>query len=59
MDHKETTIISLIGIILVLLVLSLIFKGLGFVLKVITNPKVLLAALAVCVVVLFLSGALT
>ena len=51
----ESAIIGIIGIILVLLVLSLIFKGLGFVLKIVTNPKVLLIAFAVCVAVLLVS----
>ena len=47
----ESAIIGIIGIILVLLVLSLIFKGLGFALKIITNPKVLLIALVICIAV--------
>ena len=47
----ESSLVMAIGIIL-LLVLVAIFKGLGFVLKVITDPKVLLAALAVCVIAL-------
>ena len=51
----ESAIIGIIGIILVLLALTLIFKGLGFVLKILTNPKVLLIALVVCVAVLLVS----
>ena len=47
----ETTIIGIIGIILLLLILSLIFKGIGFVLRTITNPKVLLIALVICIAV--------
>ena len=47
----ESTIIAIIGIIVLLLVLSLIFKGLGFALKIITNPKVLLIALVICIAV--------
>lgn len=47
----ESTIIAVIGVIILLLVLSIIFKGLGFVLRIITNPKVLLIALVVCIAV--------
>ena len=48
----ETTILSIIGIIILLLIISLIFKGIGFVLRIITNPKVLLIALVICIAVL-------
>lgn len=44
----ESTIIAIIGIIALLLILSIVFKGIGFVLRIITNPKVLFAALVVC-----------
>ena len=47
----EATIITIIGVIVVLLILSLIFKGIGFVLKIITNPKVLLIALVICIAI--------
>ncbi|MBQ3429393.1 MAG: hypothetical protein IJH28_06425 [Mogibacterium sp.] len=45
----ESTLILIIGIIAALLVLVLVFKVLGFGLKIITNPKFLLAALLICV----------
>ena len=51
----ETTILIIIGIIVLLLVLTLVFKGIGFVLKIITNPKVLLAALVICIAVYFIT----
>ena len=51
----ETTILAIIGIIALLLILSIVFKGIGFVLRIITNPKVLLAALVICVVVYFIN----
>ena len=51
----ESTIIAIIGIIVLLLILSIVFKGIGFVLKIITNPKVLLAALVVCGVVFLIN----
>ena len=47
----ESTILIIIGIIVLLLILSIVFKGIGFVLKIITNPKVLLAALVICIAV--------
>lgn len=47
----ESTILAVIGVIFLLLILSIIFKGLGFVLKIITNPKVLMAALVICIIV--------
>lgn len=47
----ESTILGIIGIILLLLILSLIFKGIGFVLRTITNPKVLLIALVICIAI--------
>ena len=47
----ETTILAIISIIVLLLILSIVFKGIGFVLKIITNPKVLLAALVICIAV--------
>lgn len=47
----ESTILAIIGVIFLLLILSIIFKGLGFVLKIITNPKFLLAALVVCIII--------
>ena len=49
--NMESTILAVIGVILLLLILSIIFKGLGFVLKIITNPKVLMAALVICIIV--------
>jgi hypothetical protein len=51
----ESTILIIIGIIVLLLVLTLVFKGIGFVLKIITNPKVLLAALVICIAVYFIT----
>ena len=51
----ESTIVIIIGIIVLLLVLTLVFKGIGFVLKIITNPKVLLAALVICIAVYFIT----
>ena len=51
----ETTILAISGIIVLLLILSIVFKGIGFVLKIITNPKVLLAALVVCGVVFLIN----
>ncbi len=47
----ESTILIIIGIIVLLLVLTLVFKGLGFVLKIVTNPKVLLVALVICIAI--------
>ncbi len=47
----ESTLLIIIGVIVLLLILSIIFKGLGFVLRIITNPKFLLAALVICIVV--------
>ena len=47
----ESTILVIIGVIFLLLVLSIVFKGLGFVLRIITNPKVLIAALVICIIV--------
>lgn len=47
----ESTLVLIIGIIVALLVLVLIFKVLGFGLRIITNPKVLLAALVICIAV--------
>jgi hypothetical protein len=51
----ESTLLVIIGIIVLLLVLSIVFKGIGFVLRIITNPKVLLAALVVCGVVFLIN----
>ena len=51
----ESTLLVIIGIIVLLLVLSLVFKGIGFVLKIITNPKVLLFALILCAAVFFIN----
>ncbi len=47
----ESTLLIVIGVIILLFILSIVFKGLGFVLRIITNPKVLLAALVICIVV--------
>lgn len=47
----ESIVAILIVIIAALLALVLIFKVLGFGLKIITNPKVLLAALVICVII--------
>ncbi len=47
----ESTLLIVIGVIILLFILSIVFKGLGFVLRIITNPKFLLAALVICIVV--------
>lgn len=48
----ESTLLLIIGIIILLLVLGVVFRILGFGLKIITNPKFLLAALVICVVLI-------
>ena len=47
----ESPLLIIIGVIILLFILSIVFKGLGFVLRIITNPKFLLAALVICIVV--------
>ena len=47
----ESTLVLIIGIIVALLILIVVFKVLGFGLKIILNPKFLLAALVVCIII--------
>ena len=45
----ESTLVLIIGIIVLLLVLVIVFKVLGFGLRIIFNPRFLLFALVVCI----------
>ena len=47
----ESTLALVIGIIVLLLVLAIVLKVLGFGLRIITNPKFLLFALVVCIAI--------
>jgi len=47
----ESTLALVIGIIVLLLVLVIALKVLGFGLRIITNPKFLLFALVVCIAI--------
>lgn len=47
----ESALLLIIGIIVALLILIVVFKVLGFGLKIILNPKFLLAALVVCIII--------
>ena len=49
--YMESTILVIIGVIVLLIVLSLVLKGLGFALRILTNPKVLLIALVIFIAV--------
>lgn len=51
----ESTLVMIIGIIVLLLILVVVFKVLGFGLKIILNPKFLLAALVICIIIFYIT----